>query len=101
MGETFPMGKYPKLSPKEFASAFKDWTDFDWGAYQLGRAMGMFDPEASFQTDLKGVFWSANPTSDFLYRMLEGLVHLGLLEKDEEDDRMRWKGLSDVENPTA
>jgi hypothetical protein len=86
----FPMNKFPKLSQAELMMGLRNWEDLDGAAYLLGRSMGMFDPDASFQTDLKWVFWSANPTGDFLYHMICGLVAMGIWEQDEEGDKVRW-----------
>ena len=77
-------GRYPKKPRSAFLEALADWTDHDGAQYELGQALGMFPPEATFQTDLKWVFWSDNAIGNFLTDGLTVLQHLGLLEFDED-----------------
>ena len=80
------IGRYPRTL--SLSQAFSDWEEFDAAQFKLGQVLGMFSQTDSF-LDLKGVFWSANPTSDFLYDTLQALVVLGPLEYDEEEQRFR------------
>ena len=68
-----------------------DWTDLDVAQYELSLVLGIFTPEQSFQSELKHVFWSNNPTGNMLYNMILDLVERGYLEFDEDEYRVRWK----------
>lgn len=66
-----------------------EWTDWDVAAFELGRALGVFEA-VTFQ-DRKGVFWTDNPLGNGLHAALGALVEAGVLERrDEPDDQYRW-----------
>ena len=68
----------------------KDWVDWDGAAFCLGSALGLI-PDAHGHGAPKYVFWSAHPTGEMLYGMLDELVKQGVLEKREEPDiQYRW-----------
>lgn len=69
-----------------------DWSDFDEAAYELGLAIGVFDPVLhAHMRSCKHVFWSANPLGDALHRTLLELASAGVLEhRDEPDLQFRW-----------
>ena len=70
-----------------------EWTDVDVAAYYVAVALGVApDPGREWDSwgGRKGLFWSANPLGDGLYRVLETLVETGVLEKDEEELKYRW-----------
>lgn len=68
-----------------------DWTDIDWAAYELARALGLMGEEVSFSIDAKHVFWSANPIEAMLYETLQRLVEVEVLEyREKPDDQYRW-----------
>ena len=71
------------------SEALADWTDWDGAAFELGRALGLFEGQ-TFQ-GAKGVFWSDNPLGNGLHDGLQALVAAGVLEhRDEPDDQYRW-----------
>lgn len=67
------------------------WADWDGAAYQLGRAIGLF--EGVTFGDAKHVFWTDNDLGNGLHEALVALVRAGVLERrDEPDEQFRWKG---------
>jgi hypothetical protein len=66
----------------------KDWTDADAAVLALGRALGVFDGGTTV-TDAKAVLWTNDAAGNTLYGMLERLVWLGVLERDDEQQRYR------------
>jgi hypothetical protein len=77
----------------------RDWTDFDVAEFRLGQLLGVF-PEGNpwhHAQEFKHVVWSAHPMGDFLAEVLEGLVKLGVLEKDPGGGTtFRWNPKYDV-----
>lgn len=68
-----------------------DWTDIEAAGAILARVLGVMDAQVNFQTDAKHVFHAVHPVGDALYRMLDELVAVGILEKrDEPDFQYRW-----------
>lgn len=65
-----------------------EWQDFDSAEFVLGVTLGVV--EADFQKT-KWVYWTDNPLGSFLYETLKGMVKIGTLEFDEEEDKFRWK----------
>ncbi len=74
-----------EINLKPLLSSLDEWTDIDVAQFELGRVLGLFEKQQSFQ-DLKSVFWSNNPTGDILVRTLSYLVSQGLLESRDEPD---------------
>lgn len=70
----------------------KDWMDWDGAAYELGCALGLFDPKKHpFQTKVKHVFWTNNPVGNALHECLNWLARVGIMERrDEPDIQFRW-----------
>lgn len=69
----------------------QDWADWDLAEHELGLALGLFTEDQKFATDLKHVFWSANPVGDMLCETLRILTSVGILEhRDEPDHQYRW-----------
>ena len=68
-----------------------DWEDLDVAAYYLACCLGLMDYDKSFAKfrEVKHVFWTGNELSDFLYEMLNQLVKLNILERND-DDFIRW-----------
>jgi hypothetical protein len=67
-----------------------DWSDIDTSMSQLAQALGLFEPGESGP---KWLYWSKNPTGELLYRTLESLKELGILEFREDgptDCQFRW-----------
>lgn len=70
---------------------FADWTEPDDGMYYLLCLLGL----VQYKSDLcnfkhfKSLLHSKNSTSDMLYKWLEDLVGLGMLEK-QDDWAYRW-----------
>ena len=70
--------------------ALTDWTDWDGAMHSLGICLGLFPQEDNFG-NTKHVFWSSNPVGEALFRMLDELVGVGILERrDEPDIQYRW-----------
>ena len=77
-----------------FQEKLKDWTDFDGAAYELGVALSIFKDfreEGGMWLDHapKWVFWTNNPLGNSLCEMLEEMVSVGILEKNDES-QFRW-----------
>lgn len=70
--------------------ALKDWTDWDVAEYRLAICLGLMSPQVDFASQAKHVFWSNNPVGTALSACLTQLVHTGVLEFDEEEQRVRW-----------
>jgi len=71
-----------------------EWHDWDGAEYELGIALGLFDPEKHpFATKAKHVFWTNNPVGNALHSCLESLVEAGILEgkKDGGDAYMKFR----------
>jgi hypothetical protein len=66
----------------------KDWTDADAAALALGRSLGVFAADTSL-VDAKAVLWTNDAAGNTLYGMLERLAWLGVLERDDEQQRYR------------
>jgi hypothetical protein len=69
----------------------EDWEDQDISAYYLACCLGFIDYDSSFARfrESKGIFWTGNSTSDFLYKTLEKMLEIGMLEFND-DNRYRW-----------
>ena len=79
------------MTPVSLAATLSDWTDWDFAAYHLGRALGLFEGQ-SFNTGAKGVFWTDNPLGNGLHDVLLALVSAEVLERREEpDEQFRWR----------
>jgi hypothetical protein len=70
--------------------ALADWTDWDGAGHALGVCLGLMPAEPGWGRT-KHVFWARHPVGDRLYRMLEDMVAVGILERREEPDfQFRW-----------
>ena len=71
------------------ADDLSGWTDWDWAAYALGRALRLFrdtDPAR-----VKHVFWTDNRLGNGLPDALLAFVDAGVLDRREEpDEQFRW-----------
>jgi hypothetical protein len=70
------------------AELMPNWLDSDGAAFRLGKALGVFEGDASFP-DFKWIFWTDNPLGNGLHACLLSLVEAGVLEMNE-DDQFRW-----------
>jgi hypothetical protein len=71
------------------ADRLADWHHFDGAAFELGVALGMFQPDEWLR--VKGIFWSDNPVGSALHDALLTLARAGILERREEpDEAFRW-----------
>lgn len=69
--------------------ALQSWQDPDGAAFDLGVCLGLWeDSQAAFLAN-KGVFWADNALGNCLTAMLDQLVAVGLLERND-DDQYRW-----------
>ncbi len=76
---------------KPFKQRLSVWTDIDWAAYELAASLGLMEESSAFDfRNAKHVFWTRNPIGDLLFRMLDDLVEVGVLEKSEDGDQYRW-----------
>jgi hypothetical protein len=79
------------------ADDLADWTDWDGAAYDLGRAIGLF--QGTDWLRARHVFWTDNELGNGLHDALLALVHAGVLDRrDEPDEQFRW---SARQPPTA
>ncbi|WP_418960743.1 hypothetical protein [Streptomyces tritici] len=77
------------------------WEDWDGAAFEVGRALGIFDEEDSF-TSVKRVFWTNNPLGNALHEVLHQLTAAGVLElQDEPDMQFRWSASGAAEAKKA
>ena len=69
----------------------KDWEDQDISTYYLACCLGFMEYDSTFARFLesKHVFWTGNPTSNFLYEMLGKMSEIGMLEFND-NDQYRW-----------
>ncbi|MEU4804653.1 hypothetical protein [Actinosynnema sp. NPDC023587] len=75
----------------ELREDLADWTDWDFAAYGLGLALGIFPPTGEFHR-VKHLFWSDNALGVALHDVLMRLVDAGVLERrDEPDIQFRWR----------
>ena len=74
---------------KEF---LKDWEDQDICAYYLACCLGLIESDTSFAVfrENKHVFWSGNPTSNFLSEALRKMAEVRMLDFDDEETKYRW-----------
>lgn len=78
------------MERRSLREALTDWTDWDWAGYELAVCLGLI-PSESKVGRAKHVFWSSHPVGEALYRTLDILVGVGILEKrDDPDCQCRW-----------
>jgi len=66
-----------------------DWTDWDFAAHILGRALGL--TLGDFSTEAKSVYWTDNRLGNGLHDALLALVQAGVLERRQDpDEQFRW-----------
>ncbi len=70
----------------------KDWEDQDVSAYYLACCLGLTEYNPSFEEfrKTKHIFWTGNPTGDLLYKMLQTMSEINILEFDDELGKYRW-----------
>lgn len=74
---------------KSLKDRLTDWTDFDFAAWHLGLSLGVFTDDSKLWSGRKDIFWTNNLLGDVLMDVLHKLVHIGVLELDDEG-RFRW-----------
>ncbi|MEO1291087.1 MAG: hypothetical protein AAFV93_25410 [Chloroflexota bacterium] len=81
-----------ELKINSLKNELSDWTDIEVAEYCLARCIGLLiDTNLSFQVTYKAIFFTNNPVSNMLTKILDELVELGCLEKrDEPDWQYRW-----------
>ncbi|HRH42889.1 MAG TPA: hypothetical protein PKY82_14770 [Pyrinomonadaceae bacterium] len=69
----------------------KDWTDFDIAEYYLACSLGIVNCDETFDEfrRTKSIYASGNPLGNSLFEILEMLVKLGILERNESAG-FRW-----------
>ena len=77
---------------KTIQELLNDWTDVDVALYYVACLLDLMEYDEEFDNfrKSKGVFWGANPFGEMLYETVEKMTEIGILEKDEEEDRYRW-----------
>ncbi len=65
--------------------------DFDAALFALAKGLGAMPPNQDFQ-EVKGIFWSATPYGDQLYRIFSGLLAQGWVKIDMENQTYTWVG---------
>jgi len=79
-------------SHRSLRERLAEWTDEDVAQHQLGLVLGVLPPLLEGETEgdhfrrCKGIFWSANGLGDALHGALMGLVDVGLLEQQPDED---------------
>ena len=69
---------------KTFKNALHDWQTQDIASYSLGVALGLFlDHGKSYPESLYNIFWTNNPTGNFLRDMLISMTNAGILFQNE------------------
>ena len=71
-----------------FKLLFEDWQDYDVSEYYFCCLLGLIEYDESFDAfrKNKGVFCTGNRLSDAIYGILENLVALNILEKNENSE---------------
>jgi hypothetical protein len=67
-----------------------EWEDFDVAGFFLGKALGVIPEEKSWWQS-KGLFWG-DPVGFKLTNVLNLLVDLGFLERQDDEAQYRWAG---------
>ena len=69
-----------------------DWEDEDISGYYLACCLGFLSYDSSFTVfrEAKHIFWTDNPTSRFLYEMLQKMAEIQMLEFDDDKSQYRW-----------
>ena len=73
------------MERRSLRETLADWTDWDGAGYALGVCLGLMPPAPGFGR-AKHVFWSSHPVGEALYRALDILVGVGILEKRDAPD---------------
>lgn len=82
---------------RSLRAGVKEWTDWDGAAAALATVIGVVDSPSAFGGE-KWLFWSDNEVGNAIYRMLDELVEIGVLECREEPDRQyRWNPAFDLQ----
>ncbi len=76
----------------------QDWEDPDVTQYYLACCLGLIEYDKSFAVfrDSKHLFWTSNPTSELLSKMIQEMVDNHLLEFDKAENKFRWNNLSSL-----
>lgn len=76
----------------KFKELLQNWEDADVTQYYLACCLGLIDYDESFTTfrASKHLFWTRNPTSDLLWKLLREMLDDQLLKFDEEENKFCW-----------
>lgn len=76
----------------------QDWEDQDICAYYLACCLGLTEYDATFKIfrETKHIYWSGNSLSKFLYKMLQEMTEIGMLEFDDDNGSYRWNNSSSL-----
>jgi hypothetical protein len=72
----------------DLVASLRDWTDVDFAAHALARALGIMPP-GSDMNDAKWVYWTENRLGNELIVLLDRLTELGFLERRDEELQYR------------
>lgn len=84
---------------KTLQEAFVDWLDFDVASFALAKCLGLM-PDTPWDPALKPLFWTNNTFGVCLMGILEELMLMGALVKNE-DQQFRWNPEFDYQKPAA
>jgi hypothetical protein len=68
-----------------------DWQDYDVAGFFLGKALGVIPAEDTWWRS-KGLFWGGGGVGFQLINVLDLLVDLGFLERQDDEGQYRWVG---------
>ena len=74
----------------DLRSTLGDRTDWDFAAFRLGKAIGLYEREDQW-LGAKGTMWTDNDVGTALHDALLALAQAGVLERRESpDEQFRW-----------
>ena len=92
------------MSLYNLSHTLKEWTEIDISAFHIAVALDILPP-LSDEKEIynfggkKHIFWTNNPMGNMLFDLLESLVILNVLEKQDTDDELyRWNPDFDLGN---
>ncbi len=70
----------------------EEYEDSDIIAWYVGIDLGIIDEEKyNFSNDCKHIFWSNHPLGERIYRFIQSLAEIGILEENPNDpSQYRW-----------
>lgn len=80
-----------QINPFDLRQLLQDWDDLDVTEYYLACVLGLMPYDAEFRQfrKAKHVFWTTNPTSEMLVKIIDLLCKNNWLETTD-DGQYRW-----------